>query len=108
MSRLKTVATSRRGFLGLAGGAAALSGLGLSRGRAQSVQTNARIVILGAGAAGTDRGDTGVAVAAPEARRNAMLPGTAASAACSGSAAEPSCIREDGKREFSSRASEMG
>ncbi|KPP87074.1 MAG: sulfide:quinone oxidoreductase [Rhodobacteraceae bacterium HLUCCA08] len=53
MSRLKTVATSRRGFLGLAGGAAALSGLGLSRGRAQSVQTNARIVILGAGAAGT-------------------------------------------------------
>ena len=53
MSKLNDFATSRRGFLGLAGGAAALTGVGVSQGQAQTVQTNAKIVILGAGAAGT-------------------------------------------------------
>ncbi|MCC5976251.1 MAG: NAD(P)/FAD-dependent oxidoreductase [Rubellimicrobium sp.] len=44
--------TNRRQFLGLAAGAAALGGLGAAPARASRVPTNARIVILGAGAAG--------------------------------------------------------
>ncbi|MFD1509703.1 NAD(P)/FAD-dependent oxidoreductase [Lacimonas salitolerans] len=43
---------TRRGFLGLAGGAALLAA-GTGPARAQKVSTKARIVILGAGAAGT-------------------------------------------------------
>ncbi|RKT30953.1 sulfide:quinone oxidoreductase [Roseovarius halotolerans] len=47
-------ATSRRGFLGLAaGGAAALAVAGPGTARAEPVRTSAKIVILGAGAAGT-------------------------------------------------------
>ena len=42
----------RRGFLGLAGGSLALAA-GTGRGRAQRVATQAKIVIVGAGAAGT-------------------------------------------------------
>jgi sulfide:quinone oxidoreductase len=45
--------TSRRGLLGLAGGAAAIAAVGAGASRAQAVTTNARIVIIGAGAAGT-------------------------------------------------------
>ncbi|KEO56472.1 NAD(P)/FAD-dependent oxidoreductase [Thioclava pacifica] len=44
---------SRRGFLGLAGGAAALSAMGAAKPATAAVQTNARIVIVGSGAAGT-------------------------------------------------------
>lgn len=44
---------SRRGFLGLAGGAAALSLASGAPARAQAVQTKAKIVILGSGAGGT-------------------------------------------------------
>ena len=52
MNDLLRAMTSRRGFLGLAaGGAAAATAIGPAR--AQPVRTNARIVIIGAGAAGT-------------------------------------------------------
>ncbi len=44
---------SRRGFLGLAAGGTALAVSGFRRTRAQAVPTKARILILGAGAAGT-------------------------------------------------------
>jgi sulfide:quinone oxidoreductase len=43
----------RRGLLGLALGGAALAAVGVPRARAQVVRTQARIVIIGAGAAGT-------------------------------------------------------
>jgi len=45
--------TTRRGFLALAGGAGALAAAGTGGKAAAQVSTNARIVILGAGAAGT-------------------------------------------------------
>lgn len=45
--------TSRRQFFGLAAGAAALAGMQAGPARAAKVKTKARIVILGAGAAGT-------------------------------------------------------
>lgn len=45
--------TSRRQFLGLAAGAAALANAGRAPAEAQQVETRARIVILGAGAGGT-------------------------------------------------------
>ena len=45
--------TSRRQFFGVAAGAAALAATGGAPARAAKVQTKARIVILGAGAAGT-------------------------------------------------------
>ena len=45
--------SSRRQFLGLAAGGVALGAVPLATVRAQSVKTNARILILGAGAAGT-------------------------------------------------------
>ncbi|NDR58251.1 NAD(P)/FAD-dependent oxidoreductase [Aliiruegeria sabulilitoris] len=45
--------TSRRQFFGLAAGAAALIGAQTAPARAEKVKTKARIVILGAGAAGT-------------------------------------------------------
>ncbi|OOY12663.1 pyridine nucleotide-disulfide oxidoreductase [Thioclava marina] len=44
---------SRRGFLGLAGGAAALSAMGAAKPATAAVQTKARVVIVGSGAAGT-------------------------------------------------------
>ncbi len=44
--------TNRRQFLGLAAGAAALTGLAAEPARASRISTNARIVILGAGAGG--------------------------------------------------------
>ena len=53
MSGLDAMVSSRRGFLGLAGGSAALLALGSAPARAARVKTAARIVILGAGAAGT-------------------------------------------------------
>jgi sulfide:quinone oxidoreductase len=46
------IATSRRGFFGLAAGSAALAA-GAHRARAQAVATTARIVIVGSGAGGT-------------------------------------------------------
>ncbi|TCM85815.1 NAD(P)/FAD-dependent oxidoreductase [Rhodovulum steppense] len=46
------IALSRRGFLGMAAGGMALAGTGAPA-RAQKIPTSARIVILGAGAAGT-------------------------------------------------------
>ena len=52
MRILDEMTPTRRGFLGLAGGAAALGTLGARQARAM-VQTKARIVILGSGAAGT-------------------------------------------------------
>jgi sulfide:quinone oxidoreductase len=52
MSRPTPVFASRRGFLGLAAAGAALAAGGPAPLRAQPVQTSARIVILGAGAAG--------------------------------------------------------
>lgn len=53
MNATEGVAPSRRGFLGLAGGAAAVLALGAAPSRAARVRTGAKIVILGAGAAGT-------------------------------------------------------
>ena len=52
MERSNEPAPSRRGFLGLAGGALVLASAGLPA-RAARVATKARIVIIGAGAAGT-------------------------------------------------------
>lgn len=45
--------TTRRGLLALAGGAAAGAAVGAGATRAQTVATNAKVVIIGAGAAGT-------------------------------------------------------
>jgi len=45
--------TTRRGLLALAGGAAAGVAVGAGASRAQTVATNAKVVIIGAGAAGT-------------------------------------------------------
>jgi len=53
MSGLDAMVSSRRGFLGLAGGSAALLALGSAPAQAARVKTGAKIVILGAGAAGT-------------------------------------------------------
>lgn len=53
MSDISRFTPSRRGFLGLAAGAGALSLAASQPARAAKVQTSARIVILGAGAAGT-------------------------------------------------------
>lgn len=52
MKPLNELKPSRRGFLGLAGGALALASAGVPA-RAARVATKARIVIIGAGAAGT-------------------------------------------------------
>ena len=52
MSALTGLAATRRGFLGLAAGSAALAATG-GRAQAQRVRTSARIAILGAGAGGT-------------------------------------------------------
>jgi sulfide:quinone oxidoreductase len=52
MSKTMKVAATRRAFLGLAGGAAALGLAGAAPARAEKLATGARIVILGAGAAG--------------------------------------------------------
>jgi len=52
MTQFDTLAATRRGFLGLAAGGAALAASG-RRARAERVRTSARIAILGAGAAGT-------------------------------------------------------
>ncbi len=48
-----TLTTDRRGFLAIAGGAALAAAAVSNEARAQQVRTEARIVILGAGAAGT-------------------------------------------------------
>jgi len=53
MTEKTQLAATRRAFLGLAGGAAALGLAGTAPARAEKVPTRARIVILGAGAAGT-------------------------------------------------------
>ncbi|AMY69720.1 NAD(P)/FAD-dependent oxidoreductase [Frigidibacter mobilis] len=53
MNEFDAMVSSRRGFLGLAGGSAALLALGSAPARAERVKTAAKIVILGAGAAGT-------------------------------------------------------
>jgi sulfide:quinone oxidoreductase len=53
MNGFDAMVSSRRGFLGLAGGSAALLALGSAPAQAARVKTAARIVILGAGAAGT-------------------------------------------------------
>jgi sulfide:quinone oxidoreductase len=47
------VSSSRRGFLGLAAAGAVVAATGLGSGRAQTIPTKARFLILGAGAAGT-------------------------------------------------------
>ena len=52
MSDIRELATSRRGFMGLAA-AGLVAGGAVRTARAQTVQTSARIVIIGAGAAGT-------------------------------------------------------
>ncbi len=52
MSDMQDFRPSRRGFLGLAGGAAALGLAAPAPARAQAIATKAKIVILGAGAAG--------------------------------------------------------
>ena len=52
MTRRHDIPATRRAFLGLAGGAAALGLAGGAPARAAKVATRARIVILGAGAAG--------------------------------------------------------
>jgi len=48
-----SVQTTRRGLFGLAGAAAAVAAMGPGSTRAQAVSTRAKIVIIGAGAAGT-------------------------------------------------------
>ncbi len=53
MSDHSSLHASRRAFLGLAGGAAALMALSTEPAQAARVKTSARIVILGAGAGGT-------------------------------------------------------
>ena len=53
MSRRVELMTSRRGVLGMALAGAAVAGLGAAPAQAARVQTPARIVIIGAGAAGT-------------------------------------------------------
>lgn len=53
MTEPERIALSRRGFLGMAAGGLALAGAAATPVRAQRVKTQARIVILGAGAAGT-------------------------------------------------------
>ncbi|HHW34382.1 MAG TPA: NAD(P)/FAD-dependent oxidoreductase [Paracoccus solventivorans] len=53
MSRRVELMTSRRGVLGMALAGAAAAGLGAAPAQAARVQTSARIVIIGAGAAGT-------------------------------------------------------
>ncbi len=52
MGRIDRMDATRRGFLGLAAGSAALVATG-GRAQAQGVRTSARIAILGAGAGGT-------------------------------------------------------
>lgn len=52
MTRIRDLAATRRGFLGLAAGSAALTASGGAV-RAQRVRTSARIAIVGAGAGGT-------------------------------------------------------
>lgn len=52
MARIDRMDATRRGFLGLAAGSAALAATG-GRAHAQRVRTSARIAILGAGAGGT-------------------------------------------------------
>lgn len=52
MSESSPLRASRRAFLGLAGGAAALAAVSATPTRAERIKTGARIVILGAGAAG--------------------------------------------------------
>lgn len=52
MSESTPLRASRRAFLGLAGGAAALAAVPATPTRAERIKTGARIVILGAGAAG--------------------------------------------------------
>lgn len=53
MNRRVELMTSRRGVLGMALAGAAAAGLGAAPAQAARVQTSARIVIIGAGAAGT-------------------------------------------------------
>lgn len=53
MPGFEHLAASRRGFLGLAGGAAAALSLSAGKTRAAAVRTTAKIVIVGSGAGGT-------------------------------------------------------
>lgn len=53
MARLDEISATRRGFMGLAAGGAALAASGGVAKAAAKVRTSARIVVLGAGAAGT-------------------------------------------------------
>ncbi|MGC9417995.1 MAG: NAD(P)/FAD-dependent oxidoreductase [Rhodovulum sp.] len=53
MTEPDRIALSRRGFLGMAAGGMALAGVTAGPARAQRIKTQAKIVILGAGAAGT-------------------------------------------------------
>ncbi|MCC5959313.1 MAG: NAD(P)/FAD-dependent oxidoreductase [Rhodobacteraceae bacterium] len=52
MMDLQKLATSRRGFMGLAAGGSAAMALGAAAKQAQAQRTNARILIMGAGAGG--------------------------------------------------------
>ncbi|MEO1001200.1 MAG: pyridine nucleotide-disulfide oxidoreductase, partial [Pseudomonadota bacterium] len=50
---VESIEAGRRAFLALAAGGGAAAALSGSEARADAVRTNARIVIIGAGAAGT-------------------------------------------------------